>query len=35
MRCKEFETLIGTIYMSLCANVHPHLIDFYFFVLAC
>jgi len=24
MRCKAFETLIGTVCMPLYANVHPH-----------
>jgi len=26
MRCKAFETLIGTICMPMCADVHPNLI---------
>jgi len=25
MRCKAFETLIGTVFLTLCANVHPRL----------
>jgi len=25
MHCKAFETLVGTVCMPLCTNVHPHL----------
>jgi len=25
MRCEAFETMIGTVCMPLCANIHPNL----------
>ena len=37
MCCKALETLIETVCIPLCANVHPHLTypTFYFFSVSC
>jgi len=35
MHCNAFEILIGTVYMPLCANVHPHLTFTFFLLVSC